>query len=99
MKPFNVKLIRTAAALAVSFASWSQACAAAAAPAKSPDAPQTIDAPPEFTQAADVSSETMRRLRWWSEARFGMFLHWGLYAQDGCFWKGQDGKTEHMMRH
>jgi alpha-L-fucosidase len=28
-----------------------------------------------------------------------MFIHWGLYAQDGCFWKGQDGKTEHMMRH
>ena len=28
-----------------------------------------------------------------------MFIHWGLYSQDGCFWKGQDGKTEHMMRH
>ncbi len=28
-----------------------------------------------------------------------MFIHWGLYAQDGCFWKGQDGKSEHMMRH
>jgi alpha-L-fucosidase len=40
-----------------------------------------------------------RRLQWWSEARFGMFIHWGLYAQDGCHWKGQDGKTEHMMRH
>jgi alpha-L-fucosidase len=50
-----------------------------------------------------ISSESppavARRLRWWSEARFGMFIHWGLYAQDGCFWKGQDGKTEHMMRH
>ncbi len=40
-----------------------------------------------------------RRLRWWTEARFGMFIHWGLYAQDGCHWQGQDGKTEHMMRH
>ena len=40
-----------------------------------------------------------KRLELWSEARFGMFIHWGLYAQDGCFWKGQDGKTEHMMRH
>ena len=40
-----------------------------------------------------------RRLAWWREARFGMFIHWGLYSQDGCFWKGQDGKTEHMMRH
>jgi alpha-L-fucosidase len=28
-----------------------------------------------------------------------MFIHWGLYAEDGCFWKGQDGKSEHMMRH
>src|SRR5688572_22249804 len=35
-----------------------------------------------------------RRLGWWREARFGMFIHWGLYSQDGCFWKGQDGKTE-----
>jgi alpha-L-fucosidase len=38
-----------------------------------------------------------RRLQWWSEARFGMFIHWGLYAQDGCFWKGQDGQSEQMM--
>jgi alpha-L-fucosidase len=38
-------------------------------------------------------------LAWWSDARFGMFIHWGLYAEDGCFWKGQDGKSEHMMRH
>jgi alpha-L-fucosidase len=28
-----------------------------------------------------------------------MFIHWGLYAQDGSHWKGQDGKSEHMMRH
>jgi len=47
-------------------------------------------------ESAAVSA---KRLQWWSEARFGMFIHWGLYAQDGCFWKGQDGKTEHMMRH
>jgi alpha-L-fucosidase len=40
-----------------------------------------------------------QRMAWWSNARFGMFIHWGLYAQDGCFWKGQNGKTEHMMRH
>jgi alpha-L-fucosidase len=45
------------------------------------------------------SNAAATRLRWWSEARFGMFIHWGLYAQDGCFWKGQDGKSEHMMRH
>jgi alpha-L-fucosidase len=44
-------------------------------------------------------AESAARMQWWSEARFGMFIHWGWYAQDGCFWKGRDGKTEHMMRH
>ncbi|HGJ66639.1 TPA: alpha-L-fucosidase [bacterium] len=24
-----------------------------------------------------------RRMQWWREARFGMFIHWGLYAQIG----------------
>jgi alpha-L-fucosidase len=49
--------------------------------------------------ALDSPEAVSKRLGWWSEARFGMFIHWGLYAQDGCHWKGQDGKTEHMMRH
>jgi alpha-L-fucosidase len=40
-----------------------------------------------------------KRLAWWSEARFGMFIHWGLYSQDGSFWNGRDGTSEHMMRH
>jgi len=26
------------------------------------------------------SQELPERLRWWVEARFGMFIHWGLYA-------------------
>ncbi|TAK93315.1 MAG: alpha-L-fucosidase [Verrucomicrobia bacterium] len=49
--------------------------------------------------SSEPPAQVAKRLQWWSEARFGMFIHWGLYAQDGCFYKGQDGKTEHMMRH
>ena len=30
-----------------------------------------------------------RRLQWWREARFGMFIHWGLYALPAGEWKGQ----------
>ncbi len=30
-----------------------------------------------------------RRLEWWREARFGMFIHWGLYAQPAGEWKGR----------
>jgi alpha-L-fucosidase len=71
------------------------------APAAAQTAP--IDTGDAHDGQALLSSESpeavARRLQWWSEARFGMFIHWGLYAQDGCHWKGQDGKTEHMMRH
>ncbi|MFP4016997.1 MAG: alpha-L-fucosidase [Halanaerobiales bacterium] len=27
-----------------------------------------------------ISEETWKRVKWWQEARFGMFIHWGLYA-------------------
>lgn len=47
-------------------------------------------------EAQELSDE--ERIEWWSDARFGMFIHWGLYAQDGCFWNGQNGRSEHMMR-
>ncbi len=33
-----------------------------------------------FQQAAETRE---RRMRWWHEARFGMFVHWGLYSQLG----------------
>jgi len=29
------------------------------------------------------------RLNWWRDARFGMFIHWGLYAIPAGFWNGQ----------
>ena len=30
------------------------------------------------------------RLDWWREARFGMFIHWGLYSAPAGVWKGQE---------
>ncbi len=32
---------------------------------------------------ASVAADHDRRIRWWRAARFGMFLHWGLYARLG----------------
>jgi alpha-L-fucosidase len=62
----------------------------------------TIDTGDKFANAKleylESSEVVAKRLEWWSDARFGMFIHWGLYAQDGCFWNGQDGRSEHMMR-
>ncbi|MFB3826879.1 MAG: alpha-L-fucosidase [Bryobacteraceae bacterium] len=38
-------------------------------------------------QTPDPARE--RRLQWWREARFGMFIHWGLYAVPAGEWKGK----------
>lgn len=29
------------------------------------------------------------RMKWWREARFGMFIHWGIYAQAAGYWQGK----------
>src|SRR5580704_16968551 len=64
-----------------------------------------LPAPPEDTALkAGPDAVAAKRLAWWSEARFGMFIHWGLYAQWGCHYPGTNGDllnggSEHMMQH
>jgi alpha-L-fucosidase len=41
-----------------------------------------------------MSITAQERLAWWHEARFGMFIHWGLYAIPAGEWKGQ--MTDHI---
>ena len=41
---------------------------------------------------AETPDEHNARMRWWREARFGLFIHWGLYAVPAGEW---DGKTEY----
>jgi len=38
-------------------------------------------------QAQDTSRN--ERMKWWREARFGMFIHWGVYAVPAGTYKGQ----------
>jgi alpha-L-fucosidase len=40
-------------------------------------------------QTAAPDPEREKRLEWWREARFGMMVHWGLYAVPAGEWKGQ----------
>lgn len=35
-----------------------------------------------------------RRMAWWSDARFGMFIHWGLYAVPAGAWNGDSSHGE-----
>src|SRR6187549_1765792 len=41
-----------------------------------------------------------QRIQWWREAKFGMFIHWGIYSLPGGEWKGKkvSGYAEHLMR-
>ncbi|MFC2090509.1 alpha-L-fucosidase [Bacteroidota bacterium] len=40
-------------------------------------------------------SENDSHMEWWREARFGMFIHWGLYSVQGGEWEGTDyGKEQ-----
>lgn len=37
----------------------------------------------ESTYFAQTAATRADRMRWWHDARFGMFIHWGLYSQLG----------------
>ncbi|MBN1937249.1 MAG: alpha-L-fucosidase [Anaerolineae bacterium] len=53
-----------------------------------------IEWPPSRSAIADERGQRKEaksdpRLDWWREARFGMFIHWGLYAIPAGEWKGK----------
>jgi len=37
----------------------------------------------------ETKQQREERMKWWREARFGMFIHWGLYAVPAGEWKGK----------
>jgi len=39
--------------------------------------PQTASTP---ASSSAEDADRARRMKWWHEARFGMFIHWGLYS-------------------
>lgn len=62
-----------------------------------------VAAPTTASHAGDgTETEAARkqRIQWWREARFGMFIHWGLYAIPGGVWKNsvhEKGYSEWIM--
>jgi alpha-L-fucosidase len=65
-------------------------------------APVTV--PPQDRPELAWWRESMKtrdlRVAWWREARFGMFVHWGVYSHLGGIWQGQpvSGYAEHIQR-
>lgn len=41
---------------------------------------ETIDPSIKAVSAAETPSQRDARMKWWRDAKFGMFIHWGVYA-------------------
>ena len=54
-------------------------------------------APRVVTAAEETVAQRDARLQWWREARFGMFVHWGLYAGLAGTWDGKPVATKGGM--
>ncbi|UCD52151.1 MAG: alpha-L-fucosidase [Phycisphaerales bacterium] len=48
---------------------------------------------------AETSAQRNARMKWWREAKFGLFLHWGIYSVPAGTYKGKqiDGIGEWIM--
>ncbi|HSV74479.1 MAG TPA: alpha-L-fucosidase [Chthonomonadales bacterium] len=44
---------------------------------------------PRAADAQETAAERDRRMSWFREARFGLFIHWGLYALPAGEWNGR----------
>jgi len=53
-----------------------------------PDA-QAMNHPVAAIQDTESPAQRDARMAWWREARFGMFIHWGLYSIPAGKWNGQ----------
>jgi alpha-L-fucosidase len=54
------------------------------------DAENSKPASPELeTWRREYGPSHDERMKWWREARFGMFIHWGVYAVPAGMWNGQ----------
>lgn len=47
-----------------------------------------------IVSANGLPADTKDRLAWWREARFGLFIHWGLYSIPAGEWNGQTNHAE-----
>jgi len=54
------------------------------------------------TWAIETKEEKAKRMQWWTDARFGMFIHWGISSLPAGEWNGKrvvhGGYAEHLMR-
>ena len=54
-------------------------------------------AAPEVPAEPAAQAAPLDRMAWWREARFGLFLHWGLYSVPAGQWKNETDHAEWIM--
>ncbi len=50
---------------------------------------QRVHHPIPAIQDTETTAQHYARMQWWREARFGMFIHWGLYSIPAGTWDGK----------
>jgi alpha-L-fucosidase len=90
--------MRVRACLVVALAGFSVVVATSAM-VRPVDRPVAAPAQSLDPHAAETKAHRDSRMAWWRDARFGMFIHWGLYAEPAGEWKGarQRGIGEWIM--
>src|SRR5881275_2262642 len=78
-------------------------CLSMAALARAEEIPWNMKIDKDSPQMAwwrDSMKTRDQRLQWWREARFGMFIHWGVYSSLGNEYDGKKGGgyAEHIQR-
>ena len=48
-------------------------------------------------RGGETPEQRSARMRWWREAKFGMFIHWGLYSVTAGEWNGKADYGEWIM--
>ena len=49
--------------------------------------------PPGQAEVKTYDAAQQQRMKWFNDARLGMFIHWGLYAAPAGQWPGRENKT------
>ena len=62
---------------------------------------QPANHPVPAIQDTETTAQRDARMQWWREARFGMFIHWGLYSIPAGSWNGKrvPGPGEWIMNY
>ena len=83
-----------ARSLVLALIAGAAAHAAAAALSESPDG---LSVTPLTPPPGETPAQRDARMKWWRDARFGMFIHWGLYSVPAGVWKDRTDHGEWIM--